>query len=66
MKYETGMIVMKNGHQKYGLIFQSNEEKTTWEFIDNFNIKEFLNTQQKSLIEKISSKDIFYIDPFLT
>ena len=66
MKYETGMIVMKNGHQKYGLFFQSNEEKTTWDFIDNFNIKEFLNTQRKSLIEKIYLEDIFYIDPFLT
>lgn len=66
MKYETGMIVMKNGHQKYGLIFSTNEEQSIWEFIDNFNIKEFFHTQSKNLIERISLDEISYIDPFLT
>lgn len=66
MKYETGKIVMKNGHQKYGLIFRSNEEQSVWEFIDNFNIKEFFNTRSKNLVEEISLEEISYIDPFLT
>ena len=60
-------ITLKNGTRKYGMVLgrESSAEIPYWKFVSNNHLREFRNSGQSTLVERIPEYLIAYIDRYL-